>query len=230
MATWTNHGLLSLLLSPLKSYHKSVTTFYRTTQAFYSLNKLLQLPAPLPTLRGWAASPDFLLEIAKYALEAKPGTALECSSGCSTIVLARCMQLNGGGHVYSLEHDLTYAVITRRELERQELTEWATVIDAPLVEIRELPGHRWYSLESFPTSIKAELLVIDGPPVMTCKLARYPALPLLKERLAKNCHVLLDDASRDSEQEIVKRWMAEFSGTLVKYISCEKGCAELTLS
>ena len=31
MATWTNHGLLSLLLSPLKSYHKSVTTFYRTT-------------------------------------------------------------------------------------------------------------------------------------------------------------------------------------------------------
>ena len=126
-------------------------SLYAQIQAFHSLDKLLQLQAPLPTLRGWAASPDFLLEIAKYTLEAKPQNTLECSSGCSTIVLARCMQINDKGHVYSLEHDTTYAAITRHELERQGLTEWATIIDAPLIDISSLPTHRWYSLDKLPS-------------------------------------------------------------------------------
>lgn len=59
---------------------------------------------------------------------------MECSSGASTIVLAQSAKLNGRGHVFSLEHDRDYATKSRVELEKQSLSDWATVIDAPLQE------------------------------------------------------------------------------------------------
>lgn len=206
-------------------------SMYAQIQAFYSLDKLLQLQAPLPTLRGWAASPDFLLEIAKYALEAKPKNTLECSSGCSTIVLARCMQINDKGHVYSLEHDTTYAAMTRHELERQGLTEWATIVDAPLIDISSLPTYRWYSLDKLPSLENAiDMVVIDGPPRATCNLARYPAFPMLKHTFSEHCHLFLDDASRPDEKEIVARWLKSDPEWISKSIPCEKGCTILLKS
>src|SRR4051812_1977575 len=45
---------------------------YRQVQAFISLKELLNFTVPLPPLRMWAASPDFLLVIARHALNAKP--------------------------------------------------------------------------------------------------------------------------------------------------------------
>ncbi|MCP5133661.1 MAG: class I SAM-dependent methyltransferase [Gammaproteobacteria bacterium] len=216
------------LVDKISEIHRESKWLYAQMQAFHSLDRLLQLPAPLPTLRGWAASPDFLLEIAKYVLEAKPETALECSSGCSTVVLARSMQLNGEGHVYGLEHDSTYAAITRRELERQGLMEWATIIDAPLVEMKDLPGHRWYSLESLPhLDNLVDMVVIDGPPMTACNLARYPAFPMLKHTFSDCCRIFLDDASRSDEKEIVARWLKSDSKWMARLINCEKGCAML---
>jgi hypothetical protein len=61
---------------------------YRQVQAFIGLKDLLNLTVPLPPLRMWAASPDFLLVIARHALTAKPRVVVECSSGSSTVVLA----------------------------------------------------------------------------------------------------------------------------------------------
>jgi predicted O-methyltransferase YrrM len=101
------------------------------------------------------------------ALKAKPRNILECSSGVSTIVLAQCAKLNGCGHVISLEHDSQYAEMTRKQLIEFQLQEFATVIDAPLVDVA-VDGdlYKWYSLAHLPES-KFELLVIDGPPTVT---------------------------------------------------------------
>jgi len=89
---------------------------YQQIQVFIDLNRLLQLPWPLPPLRGWAASPDFLLLLAEHALQHKPDCIVECSSGASTVVLAQCAKLNGHGHILSLEHDAHYAKKTRQLL------------------------------------------------------------------------------------------------------------------
>jgi hypothetical protein len=80
---------------------KETLALFAQVQAYDGLMRLLQFRAPLPPLRGWAASPDFLLVIAQHALKHKPKVIVECSSGSSTLVLARCCELNGGGHVYS---------------------------------------------------------------------------------------------------------------------------------
>lgn len=50
-------------------------------------------------------------------------------------------------------------------------------------------------------------MVVDGPPESSSTLARFPALPRLIQRLAKNYIGMLDDADRPSELEIVSRWM-----------------------
>ena len=90
---------------------------------------------------------------------------------------------------------------------------------------------KWYKLDNLPNEIEADLLVIDGPPQNTAELARYPALPLLHKHLNKNSFIILDDAHRDGEIEIVKRWLIERTN-LIKLDAddCEKGCVILQLT
>jgi hypothetical protein len=38
---------------------------------------------------------------------------------------------------------------------------------------------------------------------------RYGLLPELRPSMAADCVILLDDASRDGEQEVLKRWTEE---------------------
>lgn len=119
---------------------------YRQLESLQALHSLLQLPRPLPSLRGWAGSPDFLLELAREVQRRRPATVVECSSGASTVVAARCCQMNGAGHVFSLENSPEYAQKTRRLLAECGLQAWATVIDAPLQQV-ELGSERysWYN-------------------------------------------------------------------------------------
>ncbi|MFY7913423.1 MAG: class I SAM-dependent methyltransferase [Rubrivivax sp.] len=191
-------------------------------QALMSLERRLSLPRPLPPLRGWAASPDMLLRLADHVLENPLSCVLECSSGSSTLVIARCLQLRGHGHVYSLEHDPRYAQQTRERLRQYGLDEWATVLDAPLRP--QAQGSDWYSLDALPSNLPpVDLLVIDGPPVSTGPHARYAAVPRLLTRLAPDCSIWLDDAARDDEQQILKRWLSEFPEWQQEQVACEKG-------
>ena len=56
-----------------------------------------------------------------------------------------------------------------------------------------------------------DLLVVDGPPAHAAShgLARYPALPLLADRLAPGGTVVPDDAERPGQQEVLRRWERE---------------------
>ena len=67
------------------------------------------------------------------------------------------------------------------------------------------------------------MLIIDGPPENTQKWARYPAIPLLYDYMAKGCIVILDDANRKDEKEIIEMWKTEYKDLKGKYINSEKG-------
>jgi predicted O-methyltransferase YrrM len=202
---------------------------FRQTEALHGLYAELGLTMSLPSTRGWAASPDFLLELATHVRTARPSSVVECSSGVSTLVLARCLQLNGGGQLISLEHDAQYAQQTRLQLQRHGLADWAVVIDAPLAQ-HALGGEvwPWYAPDALPAG-DIDLIVIDGPPQALRPLARYPAGPLLFGRLRAGAAVFLDDADRPGEQAILARWNAEFPALRQSSRRCEKGCAVLTL-
>lgn len=210
--------------------HRESHVLYSQLVAWHELTRLLKFRRPLPPLRGWAASPDFLLIIAQDALRFKPAVIVECSSGSTTLTLARCCELNNRGHVFSLEHDEHYAAITRRSLHEQGLEQWATVIHAPLIRYDSLQAQLWYSLTDLQLSQPIEMLVVDGPPWHTAPLARYPALPILAGRMTADSRIYLDDAERDEERETLKRWALENPSLIVDSIACEKGCAVIKIN
>lgn len=214
------------ILHDTNRIHEETASLFTQTQALLALERKLGLAEALPPLRGWAGSPDFLLVVANEVHERKPLTTLECSSGASTVVIARCLQQIGQGHVFSLEHDPVFAEKTRRLLSKHELGDWATVLDAPL-ETR-LTKTPWYSDDALPSDLPPiDLLVIDGPPQAVAHLARYPAVPRLMPRLSSAGVIIIDDANRDDEVETVKRWKAEFPQLRTFDYHCEKGCIRI---
>lgn len=200
---------------------------FRQWESLLALYTDLHLEYGLPGTRGWAGSPDFLLAVARRVLTTRPARVVECSSGVSTLLIARALQLNGAGHVYSLEHEVAYAEKTRQELDRHGLGDWATVIHAPLGACRtEVGEQRWYDISALPEG-DINLLVIDGPPGTTGPLARYPAGPQLFARLSSGAAVYLDDADRPDERDAVARWQREFAGLQSEMVALEKGMTVL---
>jgi predicted O-methyltransferase YrrM len=220
---------MHLLVSAMKDdAHRDHATFFRQLEALQGLYVSLGLQRALPLTRGWAASPDFLQELAAHALDERPRCVVECSSGTSTLVLARCMQINGAGTVYSLEHDPVYARRTRRQLELHGLAEWATVIDAPLLT-QAFGSHEqpWYDRSALAAIPSIDMVVIDGPPQASSDAARYPAGPVLFPKLASGAAVFLDDAMRPGERTALQRWAEEFPEMEILSLPCEKGAAVL---
>lgn len=214
------------LLENADTTRRESTVLFSQLQALSALENKLGLPQALPPMRGWAGSPDFLLTVADAVLRRKPATVVECSSGVSTLVAARCLQLNGAGHVYSLEHDKAYAGKTAQMLKQYGVDEWATVLYAPLISKDNT--FTWYDDSVLPSDIRPiELLVVDGPPHHTAPLARLPAIPRLLSRMADKAVVILDDAAREEEQEIVKQWTQIAPEFSANYLHHEKGCTVL---
>lgn len=201
---------------------RETEALFSQVQALLALERKLDLPEALPPMRGWAGSPDFLMAVAEQVIECRPKCIMECSSGVSTLVVARCLQMNGVGHVYSLEHDREFADKTRVLLKRYGLSNWATVIDAPL-KVGTV-GTPWYDEDAIPNDLPPiEMLIVDGPPAVTAPLARFPALPALMPRLSENHIVILDDADRKDEVEMVNKWTNLFPKLQKRHIPCEKG-------
>lgn len=210
------------LLNDSVHIRQETSALFAQMQALLALERKLNMAEALPPMRGWAGSPDFLLVVADEVLVRKPQTVMECSSGVSTLVVARCLQMMGAGHLYSLEHDPDYAHKTRKLLDKYGLADWATVFDAPLqTKHTDTP---WYAEEAIPKDLAPiVILIVDGPPSSTAPLARFPALPRLFPRMAKNFLMILDDADREDEQEIVRRWKQLYPHLVESRVYCEKG-------
>ncbi len=192
---------------------------------YQSLSQKLNFKGSLPHTQDWSAAADFLELIADYCLTKKPQTILECSSGLSTLILARCCEINQRGKVVSLENGADYAASTRKNISQYGLDNYATVIDAPLHHM-QVSGHdyQWYKINK-NNMPEIDLVVIDGPNGYIQKNSRYPALPVLQPFFAEHCTVFLDDAAREDEQEIITQWRQQYQPAEYEYIETERGCA-----
>ena len=177
-------------------------------QALQQLMTRFQPEAPLPVVAGWALDPTALFWLVDQVDRVRPQLVVECGSGTSTLWLAFALRRNGSGRVLSLEHSEQFAAATRALLERHGLADWAEVRVAPLVATATPRGALdWYDVG--PDLGPIDLLFVDGPPATTGKLARYPAIPVLGRNLVPGALVVLDDAGREDEREVVRHWLAE---------------------
>ena len=164
----------------------------------------------------WTASalrPAAMVQLVNEIIINGRRTVVEFGAGISTLYLARVLS-GVGGQLMSFEDDADWAQIVRNLLEQNGLAGVAQVIDAPLASCQQaLAGLQWHDAEVVTEALAAvsiDMIVVDGPKAFEAgkALARYPALPMLQDRLAPRCAVVLDDAGRAGEQEVLARWQA----------------------
>jgi predicted O-methyltransferase YrrM len=187
---------------------------------------------PLPPMRGWAASPDFLRLLYQTVQEKDPDCILELGSGSSTVMSGYALRQAAGpdsgrgkpGKVISLDHLDEYARRSKRLIRQHGLDEVCSVFHAPLCSHAiDSETWQWYDLEGLELGGPIDVVVVDGPPGGTQEMARYPALPLLIDQLAEDAVLLVDDGNREEEARMVARWMMEFPGFEVRAWPTEKG-------
>lgn len=177
--------------------------------------------AQVPPDGGWVAGADFLLLLARQVLSQKPELVVEFGSGVSSVVIGRCLQLNGRGRLLSFDHDEGFAELTRRRLRRAGVP--GEVRAAPLRPGIAGYGGSWYGHGELPDGI--DLLVIDGPPAWREEQAesRGSAAPAAFDKLAPGGVILLDDAARPGEQRVAARWQREFAQISFGAAETQKG-------
>ena len=179
-------------------------------EALLQLNRLVEPRFSMPSLGGWAIAPRSMLAVIEHVLRERPRVVVELGSGASTVWLGYAVQ-RYGGHVLSIDHLESYASNTRAMIEDHGLTGVTDVRVAELREVELADGRwSWYDPAQFEDVRRIDLLVVDGPPGSTGPEARFPAVPMLRDRLVTGSIVVLDDARRRDEASILERWAEQF--------------------
>lgn len=167
-----------------------------------ALLRRLDLPQDaLPNLGSWKADVGLLHLVVDHILEAKPKVVVEFGAGASTLVVARALQMAGGGtHIAFDQHeDFVHAT-------RGWLAEHGLAADLRAVPLRPSPDGwpgLWYDHGPLPERI--DFMLIDGPPWIIHPLTRGAAGTLFG-RIAPGGTVMLDDGARPGERAVARRW------------------------
>lgn len=197
----------------VKTEKKLEANNYRQLECFQWLIKALNIKYSLPPLRGWAASPDVLLNLHEFIRETKPSIVVEFGSGASTLVILDALKQNGQGRLYSFDHSEKYASKTKKYVLREDLENYVDFFVSPLTpwsgkHLNGLTENLWYDLKQSNLN-NIDLMFVDGPPGITCKYSRYPALAELNKKMAKDATIFMDDSNREDETAICEAWAQE---------------------
>lgn len=204
------------------------------------IRELLERPsagaAVEPILPGVEQTSDWTItrELARFLalliLDTRPQSVLEFGAGTSSLLLARALELAGGGALTSVEH-------------KPQHVDWAAVeqvdgVDARMVVSPLRPrvgrrGFRWEYVaahESVAARGPYQLVLIDAPPR---RFRRDGSFALAYRSLAPGAVIVLDDAGRKEERRSIRRWAARYAG--IRLVVHEagfggKGVAVLTYS
>ena len=152
---------------------------------------------------GWSASEDFLRGCIEDALRCE-GAILECGSGLTTLVVGIIAEQRGLPFV-SLEQSPDWC-------ERTNSVAAALRISGCCIKYSPLRNYGdfcWYEFDQTSQQLFS-LVICDGPPGQTYG-GRYGLLPIAQPAFSDGCVILLDDAVRAGEQEVVRRWQREAS-------------------
>ena len=206
-------------------------TIQNAEVASIAMVSAMDTPYPLPLGGKWALGWDAAAILAREVGSTRPDTVVELGSGASSIVIGLQLRRAGRGRLITLDHEPDFAAITRRHVAALGLDPWVTVLDAPLVDCQV--GDEWYRWYELPHALASlehiDLLVVDGPPqkIDRAGTPRYPALPMLGDRLGRGTTVFVDDASRDAERQMLDRWQREEPRWARETIATKHGTAIL---
>lgn len=173
------------------------------------LNTTADVPH-LPPFDSWAMSPLAVRLMRSLACKLGPeSTIVELGSGVSTAWIAYALsQQTSPAKYIAIDHSEVFASKTQMHLDDMRVAAAADVVLAPLQAV-EINGEsfNWYATGWIAGVSNIGLLVVDGPPAGRDTGARYPALPLLVDKLADDATIIVDDIDRPGESDMLAKWL-----------------------
>jgi predicted O-methyltransferase YrrM len=204
-----------------KSESEAAWQHYRQSEFYAQLLNLLNLTAPIPSTRSWAASPDVLLKLLEVARASSPRKILDLGSGMSTLVLAMSAP---EASVVSIDNSAEYAHKTRLMLTAHGVTN----VDVRVAPLTPHPtGVDWYDRSQLHDLSSVDLLFIDGPPGSKNPQARHPALTECASLLSPRAIVVIDDVGREGERHLAEEFAKALPNHTLEFLPHEKGTAVL---
>lgn len=155
-----------------------------------------------------ALCPENALFVVQQIYSRRPQRVVEFGSGVSTILIARALRdLGEKRQLDSFEHVESWYEKTRDLLRSAGLEDVVRLHYSPLGR-REGLDVPWYDVSALAKDeTPCDLVLVDGPEGGSGEpLARLGGFLALRDRLSPDAVVLLDDAFRRGEREIIRRW------------------------
>lgn len=230
---------------------KSHTNIVAQLENYIALNNYFNTGTKLSNYHGWPISPDIALFIVDAINEKDYDAVIEFGSGTSTELFAKIAQMRQQKNqktpkILSFDHLTEYYEKTKAILNRENLESFVQLECIPLIPMNlQDTDYQYYDCEQIlqaflrdlPNNAKI-LVLVDGPPGITCKHARYPALPMIYKSLAQSnsnqLDFVMDDAARLEEKEVVDKWKVYLDQNEYSYLEsvprvCEKGLVLLSV-
>ena len=200
----------------------------RQLEALQAIYSVLPIETPLPPILAnpWAMTADGMTLLLELILDRKPGMVVELGSGVSTLIIGYALKKIGGGRLISVDHDARFLDETRYHVNRSGLADVVDLreSDFPRLSVGSWSG-RWYNPHRLDDVNDIELLVVDGPPGSIQPQSRYPAIPCLWPKLHEDAMIFMDDARRDDDLAVIKRWQQEIPGLHIRLHETIQGAA-----
>lgn len=161
-------------------------------------------------LTNYSALPATAVLITEYIRALPPSSlVVELGSGTTTLWTALAMRARGNDlRFVSLEASEEWAAITRAALERNGV---GGIVDLRVGDLSPMATREgdqmWYPNSLWEDLSDIDLVIVDGPPGDTGKLARYPVVETLGPRLRNGAVIVMDDTNRRDEKRIVELWI-----------------------
>src|SRR5207247_4198557 len=128
-------------------------------------------------------------------------------SGTSSIVIGYALKAHGAGHLTSRERDEGWASRTREQLALHGLSDYVTVVHAPLRDVVvEGARRRWHDASALADVDHIDLVFDDGPPRALGRQLRDAALPLLAPKLSPEAVYMVNFVDSD-ERRTISHWL-----------------------
>ncbi len=201
-----------------------------TVQAGY-VNALASLFPKFPVFMGGPAIDGYSARALFERIENdRPKVVVEFGSGSSTVMIAALLDrlgMHDTRHI-AIDDNEYYLGITERNVSRHGFNVKTEFWHCPLKAEKE-GEPAWYSgVTERLAETKVDLVLVDGPVGELHPMSRYPAMDVMLPLMSDSGVLILDDAQRPGEDEIVSLWQEKFPDLAVRRKRRGKGYAEFS--
>lgn len=182
--------------------------------SYSQISKLFDSSHFIP-MTTWTISPSTILHVLNDIDINQRQCIVEFGSGASTFYIAKYLKTTGcKSKFFSVESNQAWLDKLQKQIDVFELQDYVTLIYAPIekvpAEFAFKTQETWYDTAVLNQLIKKvdaiDLILVDGSFGGGTAFSRYSAIPFLKNKLASDYSIFLDDAKRPDETEIVNEW------------------------